>query len=71
MKPDRSYTYVEHTNPENYDSDDIIYANGGRGYRSRKDGKIKLIRCPACKRENWAMAVTSGECAWCGYKEEE
>lgn len=25
-------------------------------------------RCPRCFRENWAPAVASGSCAWCGYK---
>lgn len=26
-----------------------------------------LIRCPKCGLENWAPAVSSGICAWCGY----
>lgn len=26
-----------------------------------------LIKCPQCGLENWAMAVLSGICAWCGY----
>lgn len=30
--------------------------------------KIAMERCPKCERENYAMAVLSGECAWCGYK---
>lgn len=30
--------------------------------------KIFMGRCPKCKTENWAMAVASGQCAWCGYK---
>jgi len=41
----------------------------------RKDGKLFLVRCFACGdkeqgRENWAPAVASGQCAWCGWKEE-
>ena len=32
-----------------------------------KDGRIFLVRCPKCKRENWAMAVAGGACAWCGF----
>ena len=37
--------------------------------------KLFLVRCFACSedergRENYAMAVASGECAWCGWKEE-
>lgn len=31
------------------------------------DGKQYLARCPKCKRENWAPAVASGVCAWCGH----
>jgi len=31
-----------------------------------KDGKLYLKRCFDCGRENYAMAVPSGICAWCG-----
>lgn len=34
------------------------------------DGTILLIRCPQCKRENYALAVADGVCCWCGYKPE-
>jgi len=27
-----------------------------------------MTRCPKCKKENYAAAVSSGVCAWCGYK---
>lgn len=37
----------------------------GVGYED-EDG-VGLIKCPKCKRENWAMAVSSGQCCWCGY----
>ena len=37
----------------------------------REDGKAYVVRCPACKRENYAMAVASGICAWCGWEAEE
>ena len=34
------------------------------------NGKFYLVRCFACEpevgRENWAMAVATGMCAWCG-----
>jgi len=30
-----------------------------------------MVRCFECERENWAMAVVSGQCAWCGYKMKE
>ena len=26
-----------------------------------------MIRCPKCKKENWAMAVAKNRCAWCGF----
>ena len=41
----------------------------------RKNGKLFLVRCFACSdsqrgRENYLPAVASGQCAWCGWKEE-
>ena len=32
------------------------------------DGKVYLVRCPKCERENYAPAVATGQCAWCGHK---
>jgi hypothetical protein len=38
-----------------------------------EDGSLYLVRCFACGgehgKENWAMAVASGQCAWCGWTE--
>lgn len=40
------------------------------------DGKIYLVRCMNCPnagsigRENYAMAVALGRCAWCGWYDE-
>lgn len=38
-----------------------------------KKGKLYLVRCFACGgklgTENYTMAVASGQCAWCGWKE--
>lgn len=34
------------------------------------DGTILLMRCPKCHRENWAPAVATGQCVWCGYRAE-
>lgn len=31
------------------------------------NGKTYLVRCPKCKKENHAMAVSSGVCCWCRY----
>lgn len=33
------------------------------------DGEAYVVRCPSCKKENWAMAVATGQCCWCGWKE--
>lgn len=46
-----------------------------RGPNFREDGKLYLLRCFKCEpnygRENYMLAVASGQCAWCGWKEEE
>ena len=38
------------------------------------NGQLFLVRCFACGgecgRENYAPSVASGQCAWCGWKEE-
>ena len=31
------------------------------------DGKAFVFRCPSCCKENWAAAIASGTCAWCGW----
>ena len=36
-----------------------------------EEGNAFLVRCPACNRENYTIAVSTGQCAWCGWKEEE
>ena len=33
-------------------------------------GKLYLVRCVACDKENYCMNVTTGKCTWCGWKEE-
>lgn len=32
-----------------------------------RDCSIRLQKCPKCDRSNYAMAVTSGICSWCGF----
>ena len=43
--------------------------------RRQANGTLLLIRCYACGgergTENYAPAVLTGQCAWCGWKEEE
>lgn len=53
-----------------YESDNNIRKGQGNGYRS-EDGTICMIRCFHCGQENYAPAVSSGQCAWCGKHGEE
>lgn len=32
------------------------------------NGKLYLVVCPKCGKENYGMAVSSGQCCWCDYK---
>lgn len=46
----------------------------GYGYIAKKDNpdkKICLVKCPSCNKENYAMAVVSGVCSWCGFDSNE
>lgn len=40
----------------------------------RDDGQLFLVRCFACNpehgRENYALSVALGVCAWCGWDDE-
>jgi hypothetical protein len=31
-----------------------------------EEGRFFLVKCHACKRENYSPYVASGFCAWCG-----
>lgn len=49
--------------------------NQEQGPNFRGDnGKLYLVRCYACDsergRENWGPVVASGQCAWCGWTED-
>lgn len=39
----------------------------GNGYGFYAGNKIFLMRCFECGSENWAPAVATGQCAWCGF----
>ncbi len=47
--------------------------NQDRAPNFREDGRLYLVRCFACGgehgKENYAMAVANGECAWCGWQD--
>ena len=38
---------------------------------SKEGDKFYMVRCPVCNRENYALAVSSGQCAWCGITADE
>ncbi len=42
-----------------------------QGSNWRTDGKLFLVRCYVCGRENAGGVVASGTCAWCGWKEDK
>ena len=31
------------------------------------DDTLLMIRCPECGQENYAPAVATGRCVWCGF----
>lgn len=40
----------------------------GDVWQSGMTGKLALVRCPACDKENYAPNVLTGICTWCGYE---
>lgn len=36
-----------------------------------RDGKLYLVNCYACGCENYALMVSSGKCAWCGWGQDD
>lgn len=42
-----------------------------KGYSFHEDGQWYLVRCHECGRENYMIAVATGQCAWCGWKQKE
>lgn len=51
-------------------SDINIQDGKGHGFID-EDGKKCMERCFSCGKENYAMAVISGFCAWCGFNANE
>ena len=49
--------------------------NQDRHPNFRKDGRLYLVRCFACDEkhgtENYAPAVSSGSCSWCGWTDDD
>jgi ribosomal protein L37E len=42
-------------------------AQGGKAFYADSRKHLALIKCPECNRENYAMSVIIGICAWCGF----
>lgn len=42
-----------------------------KGYSFSRDGKVYLVRCHVCGRENYAPAIATGKCVWCQKTEEK
>lgn len=53
------------------------HVNQNRGANFWSDGQFYLLRCYACPdtgdygRENYAMAVATGSCVWCGWSQDK
>lgn len=41
----------------------------GKNFRGK--GPLFVVYCPSCKKENYGPAVASGQCAWCGWFEDD
>lgn len=57
--------------PENLNYLNIQFEVAGQfkgfGYLVKADKTIGLIRCPKCETENYALSVSAGVCAFCGF----
>lgn len=47
-----------------------ILQDQGMGYKTDK-GTVCMIRCFSCGKENYALVVAHGYCAWCGFNPNE
>ena len=58
-------------NSKEYDHDSVRWDGSEIGYgfisKDKNDKKIRLVKCPKCRKENYAMAVIDGICVWCGF----
>ena len=62
---------IIHITPDNNDSNSVDFMKKGKrvghGYQSKKDDRFHILRCPECSRENYALAISEGSCAFCGF----
>lgn len=48
------------------------YRSDNRGFSFKGDNqRWYLVRCHNCKMENWAPAIATGICCWCGYDDNQ
>lgn len=62
--------YIINKNGTSYDHDNIEFIGTpfkGHGFIGHDDKAIGLTKCPMCGKENYAMSVIDGVCAWCGF----
>lgn len=63
---------VEYREPRpGCDSRDVHVNGKFVGFSSVVDDFVKVQRCFECGKSNWAMAVNSGVCCWCGWDANE
>lgn len=63
-------THEFHLLPRREGNDHVNFRIGKRGFGfigNREPRMVALLRCPDCGKENYAMAVGDGICAWCGF----
>lgn len=70
----KSLCYRVYKTPPSNDSDDVRFVTPcgevGYGFMPKKGdrkGKICLVRCPECHKENYYASVLNGVCAWCSF----
>ncbi len=69
-----STLYISSTSRNPYrkqkEMSNTIQDNKDKNFRDN-NGKLFLIYCYACNKENYLMRVASGICEWCGWKESD
>lgn len=62
MKPEKAAKELGIKDPEQHKAPNFV-----------SNGKLYLVRCYKCDPEfgveNYALAVSSGQCSWCGWSE--
>jgi len=71
-EPGMNKIIVRENRNKQADHNPAWYNNKGIGFEGKKHPErgIALERCPECGLENYAAAVLSGICAWCGWSVE-